>query len=144
MFIHYSEHVIDLLDVHVHVGHVKNLLCSKKHETSYKRTLPSNKAFLTPTTVMELLTLFFFLFLPRRHKDEKTSDIAWHWCTGFTFLMQNVRASNLHGNRGLTAVAINCWKFSTEKRCQGEYLLLLVLVAKFKFCFYAKNPVIFS
>lgn len=38
MFIHYSEHVIDLLDVHVHVGHVKNLLCSRyiKHETSRK------------------------------------------------------------------------------------------------------------
>ena len=74
----------------------------------YKKILPSNKAFLTPTTVMELLTLFFFLFLPRRHKDEKTSDIAWHWCTCFTFLIQNVWAFNLHGIRGLYQLTDCC------------------------------------
>ena len=41
--------------------------------------LPSNKAFLTPTTVIWLLTLFFFLSFPKRHKFEKTSDILEVW-----------------------------------------------------------------
>ena len=39
--------------------------------------LPSSKAFLTPTTVTELTTLFFFLFLPKEQSEENTSDIAF-------------------------------------------------------------------
>ena len=38
--------------------------------------LPSSKAFLTPTTVTEFTTLFFFLLLPKEQSEEKTSDIA--------------------------------------------------------------------
>ena len=33
--------------------------------------VPSNKAFLTPTTVIWLLTLFFFLSFPKRHKKDR-------------------------------------------------------------------------
>ena len=146
MFIHYSDHVIDLLDVHVvhvHVAHVRNLLCSKKHDTldirksyrvirlSWHQQLwwsywhCSSSCFFQEDTKM------------RRHLTLLGTDALashfWYRMFELSTFMESVACTN-----SLTAAAMNCWTlkapvdFATERRSQEKSF------AEFKFCFDAK------